>query len=76
MNAGMADAALDGQAGQLGPAPTHLAGRPAPIAQAPALAEATVSSELVGVTATVSGRMRRWRDSTGHPRPPRNYRLV
>jgi len=54
--AGMADTALDDNAYQPRPIPAQLAGRPAPTAQVPTLAEATVAAELAGVTAMVSGR--------------------
>ena len=73
---GAADVALDGHVGQPGPALAKLAGRPAPTAQVPTLAEATVAVELVGVTAMVSGHMRLWRDHTDHPRPPCRYWLA
>ena len=50
-----------------------LAGRPAPIAQVPTLAEGTIAAELAGATTTVSGRMRLWHNHTGNPRPPHGY---
>ena len=70
------DVALDGHAGQPGPTLAQLVGRPTRTTLAPTLAEATVAAELAGVTATVNGRIRRWRNHTGHPRPPHRYWLA
>ena len=74
--AGMVGTAMDGHNGQLRLVAALLVGQPASMVLAPTLDEVTGVVKLAGAVATASGRMRRWRGHTGHPRPPRSYWLV